>query len=214
MRVFKMGGLLCYGHDGTAGSAGRTESRRTCERAAAGPLNGTQPRSGRIFKYARANYAPLRTLSCWRWRADVLPMPPVGAADDFTRVNRFHIRTMSDQDILPLFTAVSYCRMLSLGCQCCKVRTQRAQTATTAAPSKAPTISRRAARHGATVQPLESKEREPNNKPQKTTPEGSNFPQYSCDPRHCNSRSRFHRCDSPRPTMDSFFMSKPDAAVP
>jgi hypothetical protein len=22
------------------------------------PLNGTQPRSGRIFKYARANYAP------------------------------------------------------------------------------------------------------------------------------------------------------------
>ena len=39
----------------------------------------------------------------------------VGVADDLARVNRFHIGTVGDQDIFVALTAVSYCRILSLG---------------------------------------------------------------------------------------------------
>jgi len=61
MRVFKMGGPLWSG----ARLYPQGQPQRMAGRKVAAlanmlrlvPLNGTQPRSGRIFKYARANYA-------------------------------------------------------------------------------------------------------------------------------------------------------------
>jgi hypothetical protein len=59
MRVFKMGGPLWSG--ARLYPQYQPDGRKAPELADVlrlVPLNGTQPRSGRIFKYARANYTP------------------------------------------------------------------------------------------------------------------------------------------------------------
>ena len=166
---------------------------------------------------SRAGPRPTPSLAaaCFRRIRVHVHLGGMRAPDDLARPGRFVRRAMTTSRNLSVLSANSYFRTLSLGTPMLYKPAPMAPTPpTTTAPSSAPTIQATSGPATSTgPMPGMAKNAAPNNIPQMPPQKAPACPSVLCGRPRIESHDVLFRVDS-LATIDSFFISNPDFAVP